>query len=164
MSLPLLRRLAAPLAAATLVVACLATGATAGPITTPTLNLYLCKNGFTKTVAAGTDVTFGTNWYAANRGLDNEGVKASEITVTVNGVSLPNTSAAWMPLAPANDGTAAWDAEWRYDFGPATETMNITVSYGFSHPLIDRVVFYPDGSPYRYSGIQTEGSCTIVVS
>jgi hypothetical protein len=158
-----LRLLAAPAAAAALLGACLAGTAAADSIGPPTVNLYACGNGTSKTIAAGTEVTFGINWYAANRGLDLEAVKAFQISVTVNGVPLSNTDAGWT-LGPADDGTAAWNAEWRYDYGPATSTMQITVSYGFSHPLVDRVIFNANGSPLLYRGIQTQGSCTVTVT
>jgi hypothetical protein len=157
-----LRLPAAPLAAGALIAVVVAAQASAAPILPPTLSIYACAQGSGKTVAAGTPITLGTNWLAADRGLDPEAVRASAITIVVNGVQIANTGDAWT-LAPTGDGGGSWNAEWRYSLGPAVTTLHIDVDWTFTHPVIDRVIFNPDGSPLVYRGMQFHGSCTLTV-
>ena len=132
----------------------------------PRVNLYLCgQYGIGKTVPSGTDLSLITNWAAVGSGLTQAGVRASVLDVSVNGVPIANTGSYWGPLVSlALDSPDQFSSDWIYPVGPVTSTFTVSVTWTFTHSIVDRIFLTANGSPFVYRpGVYFSGSCTVTV-
>jgi hypothetical protein len=160
------RRVVLAAAAAVALAGSLAASTASADVVFPRVNLYLCgHNGAGKTVPSGTDLSLIVNWAAEGSGLTKAGVRATVLDVAINGVPIADTASYWGPLVSlAPDFPDQFSSDWIYPLGPVVSTFTVSVTWTFRHPVVDRIAFNENGSPFVYpAGVFFSGSCTVTV-
>ena len=101
------------------------------------VQLFDCLgNGGAATVPAGTQVNLWMAWFDRNRGLVQNFLNAETMTLTVNGVAVPDASAFWGPIEDHPAGFLV--TYWQYAAGVLAvpgDTFVIDVDTVLSHKL-----------------------------